>query len=294
MKAAKLSIVIAAFNGPSYLEQTLNSLVRRDDVQVIVVSNYDEGGESLIEGNYPHVNCFCMPRETTVPELRAKGIQHSTGEIVALVEDHCLFNKDWCEQIISAHDSHHQVVGGSIENAGPGLLDWAIYFHDYGKYMPPNRAGTIDSLSGLNISYKRAVLDKYKHTYNIGFFETFVNMELANNGVKLYLAPDAIVYHNKSYRLHEAVVKCYHSGRSFGGMRVSGKTPLVRLKFILGSFILPFLLPARILLTVMAKKRHLKELFFCFPHIVLLMLCWSYGEFCGYLSGEGTSSTRWT
>lgn len=292
----KLSVIIAAFNDISLLELCLASLKGQwemQDTDVFVAANYRDGVQQMFERQFPDVKYLCCSAETTVPELRTQGILHTTGEIVALAEDHCIFDGNWCAEIKKAHQSAYPVIGGSVENASERLLDWAVYFHDYGKYMLPNQAGAVETLSGINVSYKRPFLNKIKDTFQKGFYETFIHLKLTKEGNPLYLIPSAVVYHNKSYKIKEAFTQCYHHGRSFGGMRVSNASISKRLSFVLASTILPALLPLRIALGILKKRRHMKELLLSFPYLVLLMISWSYGECCGYLFGVGGSAARW-
>jgi len=292
----KLSIVIAAFNNVSLLEQCLTSLKgqwEEPDTEVFVAANYSEGVEQMIKNNFPSVLYRCFSKKTTVPELRTEGILQTTGEIVALAEDHGTFDNRWCAQIKKAHESSYSIIGGSIENVSKGLLGWAVYFHDYGKYMLPSRAGVVKTLSEFNISYKRALLNEIKDDFQNGFFGALLDLKLAKEGNSLYLMPTAIVYHNKSYTFKKAFIQCYHYGRSFAVMRVANTSLFLRLGLALGSILLPVILSLRILLNTLRKKRLVKELILSFPYLVLLMISWSYGELCGYLIGEGESTAKW-
>lgn len=293
----KLSIVIAASNNISLLKKCLVSLKGQGeaaDTEVVVVSNYNNGIKEMIEKQFPRVRHISLPEDTTVPELRAQGIFHSSGEVVALIEDHCVLDKNWCSEIRRAHKLHYLVVGGSVENMScERSLDWAVYFYDYGKYMLPNRTGAVDSLSGMNVSYKRSILKQLEDSYRNGFFEVFIHEELKNQGHSLYLMPAAIVYHNKNYGTKEALIEYYHHGRSFGGMRVLNAPLSKRIAFTLGSLALPILLPLRIISRTIGKGRHIRELLLSLPYLLLLMTCWAFGEFCGYVRGEGSSSAKW-
>ncbi|MEP6902065.1 MAG: glycosyltransferase [Actinomycetota bacterium] len=291
----KLSIVIAAWNGNTSLRECLESLKNQTDAaatEIIVVSNFPVNfseSEVLLPAKFTNLS-----ETATVPELRCKGIALARGEIVALVEDQCLFDAHWCEEIKKAHESSNTVVGGSVENASvERALDWAVYFYDYGKYMLPNRAGATAALSGMNVSYKRAVLEEIRDVYKDGFFETFVNEELIKRGHQLYLEPAAIVYHHKNYSLKRAAEHCYHLARSYAAQRVAGGAFSKRAFLIAVSIVLPVLLPVRIVSATVKKGRHLKELTGAMPALILLMTIWSYGEFCGYLLGAGNSAGEW-
>lgn len=293
----RLSVVIAAFNNLPSLERCLNSLkdqVENIDTEIIVASNYHERVKEVLDVQFPHVKHICLSRDTTVPELRTAGISHARGDIVALSEDHCIFDVNWCSEIKKAHESSYQIIGGSVENAScKRLLDWAVYFYEYGGYMLPNKAGIVDALSGNNVSYKRSLLKQIEDSFRKGFYETFIHWKLKKEGQQLFLLPSAIVYHNKNYRIREAFIQCYHHGRSFGGMRVSDTSLLKRLGFMLVSTTLPLLLPSRIAVKILKKGRNVKELLLSLPYLFLLMTSWSYGEFCGYVFGEGQSPAEW-
>lgn len=293
----KLSVVIAAFNNVSSLKRCLASLKGQGegpDTEVIVVSNYNEEVNETIDGQFSHIRYLPCPSGTTVPELRTQGILHARGDIVALAEDHCIFDENWCSEIKKAHELSYPVIGGSVENAScKSLIDWAVYFYEYGRYMLPNKAGIVDALSGNNVSYKGYLLKKMEDSFKKGFFEAFIHWKLKKEGQPLFLVPSAIVYHKKSYRLREAFIQCYHHGRSFGGMRVTNTPLFNRIRFVLCSVGLPVLLPSRIAWRIFKKGRHIKELLMSLPYLFLLMAVWSYGELCGYLLGEGDSPARW-
>lgn len=293
----KLSIVIVASNGLPSLEQCLLSLNGQGEVadtEILVVSNDNGETREMIRQRFPKVSYLPLSKGATVPQMRCEGILRAEGEIVALVEDHCFFDKNWCAEIKKAHEHPYPVVGGAIENAsGETLLNWAAYFYDYGKYMLPHAKGPTDTLSGNNVSYKRSLLEKEKDRFKNGLFEVFFHEELRRQGCELYFAPTVIVFHKKHYELLKLVTHYFHSARSFAGMRVLHAPLLKRLAFALGSLILPILLPLRVAARIVQKGRHLRELWFCFPVLLFLMTAWSLGEFAGYVFGEGSSSSQW-
>jgi len=295
-KQIELSIVIAAWNGVSLLRDCLLSLekqIEKGGAEVIVVSNF-ETGISESKKRFPFAKHIVLSEKTTVPELRTRGILEARGAIIALLEDLCTFDCKWRGEIEKAHEKPYSIVGGTIENSsGMTALDWAVYFYDYGKYMLPVSSGVTDTLSGMNVSYKRELLDLLRENYENGFFETFIHEELKRREHQLYLMPSAVIFHNKNYGLKRISVQFYHQARSFAARRV-GSFPLsIRFSFLLASLTLPILLPARVVLRTVTKKRHFKELIKSAPFLLILMSVWAVGEFCGYLCGEGTSSKEW-
>lgn len=289
-----LSVVIAAWNGAEALRRCLLSLEKQAvAAQVIVVSNFPVE-DFRSDARFSFAEFVVSDAKATVPQLRSRGIAFARGEIVALVEDHCFFDENWCRDIRKAHESEHAAVGGAIENSEDSrALDWAVYFFDYGKYMPPNRAGATETLSGFNASYKKVVLDEFREVYADGFFEVFFNEELKKRGRVLFLTDSATIFHAKHYGLKKTLFQFYHLARSFAARRTAAATTATRAGFAAASLALPVILPTRIASNIIGKNRRIKELLASLPCIFLLMSAWSWGEFRGYLGGEGESAGAW-
>jgi hypothetical protein len=293
----RLSVVIAAWNGVPLLEKCLRSL--REDgneagTEIIAVTNFDGGAGRMIESQFPYVRHEPMLPGTPVPRLRSAGIYCSRGEIVALAEDHCTFGKGWCAAIKHAHELPYAAIGGVVENASvTRALDWAMYFYDYGRFMPPIAAGVVGSLSGNNVSFKRAFLAEVEASFRDGFFEPFTHGALKARGYQLYLAPSVVVYHEKTYRDRAAAAHCYHLARGYAAKRAKKASRVERWKLTVGSAALPLLLTGRIVAPTLRKRRHVGALLRSLPHLLLLLTCWSWGEFRGYLSGPGGSAGEW-
>lgn len=293
---AHISIVIAAWNGSLALRDCLNSIEKQtviEGVEVIAVTNFsiefDDPGFSF---NLSTINA---PEKSTVPELRAIGIGAAEYEIIAIIEDHCICDKEWVANLRMAFTEERTIVGGAVENAETvkSALDWAVYFYDYGKFMLPIPSGPAFSLSGLNTAYRKKALNEVADFCDDGFFETFINKELENRGNVLWLEPSVVVYHSKSYTFRKAAAHCFHLARSFAGRRGENSSLLMKLILPVGALALPILLPARIIASTFQKKRNMGQLVRALPYIVLLMLIWSIGEFIGYIFGEGTSGNYW-
>jgi len=195
----KLSVSIAAWNSPALLQQCLLSLLKQLDArdsEVIVVSNFPADGLRT-QFQSPLLLNFIYVENATVPELRARGIDGASGEIIALLEDHCCVDQAWAQRILQAHESPYAIIGGAVENPGPqNPLNWAIYFYDYGPYMLPDVPRVAAALTGFNF-YKRNVLEEVRNYYRQGRYETFIHQELQRRGYELFLMPSVIVYHNK-------------------------------------------------------------------------------------------------
>jgi hypothetical protein len=292
-----LSIVIAAATGPAALRTCLGSIAAcamADDVEVLVARNFDGEAAAMLGRDFPFVHDVPCPAGTTVPHLRGAGIAASRGGIVALLEDHCTVTPGWAAALRAAHAAGHEVVGGPVDQApGLGPLDWAVYLYDYGRYMPPCAEGPAPLLSGINVSYARGLLEPARRWREEGLFEARFHPALAAGGLDLWLAADAVVLHQKRYRLGPAIESAFHLARGYAAQRVDGRGAAARAAFGAGALALPVLLPARTLATVVPKGRHLGAVARAVPLLVVLQLAWSAGECAGYLAGAGSSLERW-
>jgi GT2 family glycosyltransferase len=297
MRDCALSLVIAASNGPALLRRCLESLARQtdtDSTEILVVSNFPLEAEAAPERGLARVRWIPLPAGTAIPQLRTRGVRQARGAIVALLEDHGVLDAHWIAEIKAAHRLPHAAIGGALENdVRSRPLDWAVYFYDYGAYMPPNPAGEAETLAGNNVAYKRAALAAVEAVYADGFYETFVHEALKRRGETLYLAPGAIVHHCQSYRLGELLPRFYHQARAFAGKRAAGFAPVRRLAMSAGSALLPVVLTVRVARRTLRKGRHQRQLWLSLPCLFLLMTSWALGEWMGYLRGEGDSARHW-
>ena len=294
----KISVVIPSVNGAAHLEECLRALecqTLKDQAEVILADRCGAGVAEAIRKRDLNLKLLSFPPGMTIPQLRALGMKHSQGAIIALTEDHCLAPPCWYERILSAHEARSGVIGGAVEN-DPSItrtVDWAVFFCEYGRYMNPVPDGEVADLPGNNVSYRRECLAHISDLLEAGCsWEGDLHSRLRERGVKLYSDPSIIVYHKKEFGLGYFLSQRYHYSRSYAGMRTQG-TPLLR-KLVRATlcFALPPILTLRIAGWVVGKKRHVSMLFRTLPLILLLTIVWAWGEFVGHLFGPGDSLPR--
>jgi len=292
-----LSIVIASNHSLAELERCLASLVQQSRGQEIEVIVADCGcqDEAIrdVKGKYPEILFIRFPENTPLPKLWGAGIERSTGEIIAITDSTCITDANWVSAILDAHTSSHPVIGGAVEIGDcKKWVDWAAYFCEYGHFMQPLKKGAAMELPGNNVSFKRETLKRGREFVQDGFWKTYWCRRLQEEGVQLMAVPSIVVYYKKSFGLTPFLIRRFHHGRCFAGMRVSQVPLLMRVFYIAGSPLLPFLLLGRTIAGVVPKKRYLKQFILSFPISVLAVVLWSIGEFCGYLTGTGKSCAQ--
>ncbi|MCP4609846.1 MAG: glycosyltransferase [Planctomycetes bacterium] len=295
-KNFKLSVIVVSVNGLPYIGDSLESLEQqycRDEIEIILVDRCGDSVRDFVGQKYPSVKIIKASQETTIPILRALAFRETSGEIIAVLEDHCIVEPDWARSMIEAHQSEYSVIGGSIENAACGkIVDWAAFFCDYSQAIKPLPEGEANILPGNNVSYKRWVIERFRDVIEAGVWDHTLHEHIKDAGIYLYSIPSITVYHKMSARLGWFISQRYHLARSFAGMRFTNVSWFQRALYGAGSVLLPLILAKRIVTSVWKKGRYRRELFLSLPFLVLLLISWGIGELLGYILGLGISSSK--
>lgn len=292
-KSIKLSVVVASIYSHSVLKKCLDSILANngENVEIIVAHNSADEPLADLSAEYADVCFIEFAEKATLPVLWAAGIARSAGEIVAITDSTCIVAENWISEIRTAHQSSDSpVIGGAVEMSdGKNLVDWAAYFCEYGQFMKPLAAGAAEVLPGNNISFKCDVLEKNKQFVENEFWKTYLCRQLQTEGIELMNAPSMLVYYTKSFELMPFLVRRFHHGRCFAGMRIERETVFKRALYAVGTIFLPAVFLVRITAPVLQKRRFVREFLLSLPISVLAILAWSIGETCGYLAGTGKS-----
>ena len=289
----RISVVIACVNGLPSIDECLTALenMRKEhDVEVIVMNCCKDGTVAHIEKKFPSVKLVHFSERLGIPELRARGIACSTGEIVSIIEDHCLVQEGWFEEIIKAHQRGYMAVGGTVENGSvERILDWAVFLCEYSGVMPPMPCGEAEGITGNNASYRKEVLNRVDESVMRQCWEFFIHEELKNAGVKFFSAPTIVVSHKKEFGFFYFMSQRFYYSRSFAGMRRARTSIPKRAFYVCASPLLPGLMFWRMTKQILQKQRHVNKYVLSIPFMVPFLVSYAVGEFVGYLLGPGTS-----
>jgi hypothetical protein len=223
-------------------------------------------------------------------ELRARGVAAARGEIVALMEDHGVADPHWCASIVEAHREPVAGVGGAIDNGVDRILNWAVYFCDFGQYGNPLGPVEAFALSDANVSYKRSALESIRPVWGDIFHEGAINYALRTRGERLLLSPDLVVRQNRLHlNARTALSERRVWGRSYGADR--NLAGLSRWIWAGLSLAIPGLILARLAANALRSRRHVGPFCRAFPMTALLTVAWCLGEMTAYLRGDKKS--RW-
>ena len=293
--ARPLSVSVIMFSGPAQLDACLDSLHRQTgsvEPEIIVPCDDAAIGPDPLRERYPAVTFLRLPGRRTPAELRTAAVRLSGGRIIALLEDHCVPDADWCSRILAAHEAPHAGIGGAVEKGfAPGesrdsALNWAIYLTDYSRYMNPLPAGSAASLTDCNVSYKRAALDAIADLWAHEFHENVVNERFRQKGESLWFDPSIIVREFRPMTVSSALRDRFAFGRLFGSTRVESAPVSRRLVYAAASVVMPPILAHRAAGNLRSRNRHREQILRCTPALLFVSSCWMLGEMVGYLTGS--------
>lgn len=284
----ELSVVLASHNARSSVVECLQAVknqIGENKIEIIVADNSTDETPQIISGDFPGVKLVSASKDKLIPQLWGIGIAESAGEVIALSTTHFVPAENWLKEILQIHEAADAAgVGGAIENdARAGIVSWAIYFCRYSGFMLPfEQANTFD-FAADNASYKRAALERVKHTMTDGFWEVFVHQAMRKEKMPLMQTPKIVVFHRDSFTFSGFARQRFRHGRQFGNARAAQLPAVKRIAFILLSPLIPFIYLYRISRRVLRKKRNIGKYLASLPVLILFLIGWSTGEFCGYL-----------
>lgn len=292
----QLAVVVPAVNTLGDLIGCLAALAReRADVplEVIVVNRLGEAAGAALRVEAPFARVLPVASDVAIPQMRALAIREAKSEAIAVIEDHVIVPRGWARSLLAALAAGEDIVGGAVENAATGtLLDWAAFLCEYSHCLPPLPAGPAEWLTGNNVAYRRALLEKHLALLDAGQWENALHDALRAEGHLLVCRPEIVIGHKKHYTFWEYFSQRYLYARSYAGARVAGASPAKKLAMGLAAFALPPLLFARTVSRILGKGAHTEKLWPSLPLIALFVLVWGAGEVIGYWLGAGDSLAR--
>lgn len=290
-----LSVIVVSFNATGLLEQCVAALVSQSDaaqIEICIISKQQQRDLGTGDGQHPQIHWQQVADSETIPSMRRIGIEQSTADLTALIEDDCIVGPQWLQAILSAHQQgSHPVVGGAIE---PGRykrgLDWGIFYCEFGRFLEPF-SGTVTALPGNNVCYAANILDP--RWIRSGLYEVFVHQKIQNAGSKLIAASGMQVTNINAWRFADCSINPFHHGRAYAGQRFGDRFSGRCLIYGLLAIVLPVVKSYRTIREIRSRKRTDLPLIRALPWILVFQTCWSVGEIAGYLTGPGSSLKKW-
>lgn len=294
-----LTVVVAAWNSPAHLRACLDSLAceqQRTSFDVIICFPTGLGFEAAIPPGESTVAGVALQGTPTVPTLRKAGLDRARGQVVAFLEDHAQVVPGWARALLAGYEAPLPgvvAVGGPVaQGPGLGLLDWGTYLFDYGRFAPPQPTRHTKELSGLNMSFRRTLLDAARPILVDGVYEASLFAWLNGRRNEMLLASDATVTQNKTYTLRGVVGSVFHLGRGYASRRVRGAGRALRALRASSCVLLPPLLLWKAAAPAL-RGRNRTAVVLSLGYLSMILVSWSAGEFAGYVAGSGDSDSQW-
>jgi len=259
---------------------------------VLVVPSIEEA--ALIDSELREFYAYHAAEVGPIKSLswaRASGVRHATAPIVAFAESHAYPAPNWAEALIAAHQEAWAAVGPGMGNANSGgMISWANFFLDYGRWFEIKGGEVMDDVPGRNSSYKRDLLLGYgMELERMLEAESVMHLDLQARGFQLYLEPKAKTYHLNVARVAPWLTERFHAGRSYAAARARAWRWVQRVVYIGGAPLIPFVRLSRTLKDVqrsgLAENLSPKILPFLFASLVVSTV----GEMFGYAFGCGNA-----
>ena len=289
----RISVIVASYNSKGTIEGCLRSLEDQShygEVEIIVVDSSTDGTAEFVEEKFPKVRLFNFRERKYCGDARNIGISEAKGDIVAFIDADCIADRNWLEEILSAHQSPHMAIGGAISNGTPDrCVAWAAFFCEFSQWMPNRHRRYMTDIAGANMSYKREVFAEFGRFIEATYCsDTDFHWRLGQSGHRLLFVPSIVVYHRyledwKRYLNHE-----YEHGQSFARVRVKSRrfSKYKRLAYVLCSPMIALKILLKIGLIHFRNRIYMKYFLKALPMSATGIIFWSMGECIGYAKGQ--------
>jgi GT2 family glycosyltransferase len=218
-----ISVLLCTYNRPKILDLALSALIERTiqkPDQVIVVNGGDEIADQVV---IKYKSCkkidiqLIKTKNKNLASSRNIGLPHCSGEIIAMTDDDAEVFPDWVTQMKRLHAEHPEAgaVGGTVIGTNThtlaGKVADAITFPSWPE--PRN----VRTLPGVNISYKKSVIDQVGSQDESLFRGEDVdfNWRVQKLGYTILYDPSVKVYHHHRPTVKGFLNQHYMYGRAY-------------------------------------------------------------------------------
>ena len=283
-------MAIVCICGAVHLARCLDALkAQRGAPAFAVIVCHDPNIEGVddVAARFPRTSVHSNPEQRSPFELASAALRASAADVILLTEDHCVPRNDWVRRMLDARAPDRAAVGGRVEFvADASALDWAFYFVDFFRYAGPVPAGPSPRVSVCNVAYDRDRLDAVRDVWRVRFQETEVNEALRARFGPLWMEPESEVAMHRSVSLRDALYERYAFGRLFACARIEHVPVSRRLLYAALAPALPAVLLSRMLVKALRAAHLLRHFLRALVPITAMVMCWSWGEWLGYLTGR--------
>jgi len=225
-----VTVVLCTYNRKQLLVECIGAILSQtySRFEIVVVDDGSDDGTGDAIGGFPVDGRIKFLRQSHLGLASARnvGIENSKGGIVCFIDDDCIADRRWLQNIVGAYsDGDIGGVGGRIINHEPWTTPKTLlerFLHKSGLYQ---QRYVGEFLVGANSSYRRAALEAVN-----GFDGSLlkdedadIGMRIIATGMRFAYAPKAMVYHRTRGGFRGLLAQVY--GYGTGHMMVYRKYP---------------------------------------------------------------------
>lgn len=289
-----LSVIITTYNARDTIRACLEALCRQETetpFEIVVVDSSTDGTADIIAENFPEVRLLRFSERKFCGGARNHGVSMAKADIIAFTDADCTVSEGWIEAVLRAHERPDPVIGGAIAPAmGQGVVGWAAYFSEFSHWMPGTPAGTVDDVAGANMSYKKAVFDRYgKFVEGTYCSDSEFHWRLQADGQRPRFDPSMAVRHHCINRLGHFLAHEFNHGRSFGRVRTKARhySGWRRAAYVVLWPLVASKVFGTVFLNNLGNMRYIVPFIAALPLTFLGIVCWVAGETWAYAKLEG-------
>ncbi len=231
---AAFTAIVVNWNGEQLLPECLESLSHQslDGLEILLVDNGStDGSLDLVRSRFPKVRLLALSENRGFAAGNNRGIEASSGEFVALLNNDAVADYHWAEHLLAAaHDSRVGIVASRVllysdrerlDSAGDGMTTVGVGYKrghlvSCGSFAS---AGSVFGASGCAMLLRRSMLAEIG-LFDEDFFllseDSDLSFRAQLRGWTCLYAPNAVVYH----RLNASIGKFSRSHVFYGQRNV--------------------------------------------------------------------------
>jgi GT2 family glycosyltransferase len=284
----RVSVIVAAYHSADFLPRCLEALQAQTfrDFETIVVNSSQENRTAEIVARFPGVRFFQSPERLFPHAARNLGISMAKGYLFAITDADCQADPLWLEELVAAHATGHEVLGGCIDSKARSRISRGIHILKYSPYLCGIPAGPLDIAATGNLLVSRNAWQKIgPFDGSIFSGDALFSWKAHAAGFIPWFVPAAIVTDQDEKYRSGFLSERFQRGKEFGRIRAEfEKWPRPRLlaRFALAPLALLSAL-ARIACECRRASR-LADFLSTLPFQTAAQAAWCVGEAGGYLS----------
>ncbi len=206
-----VSVVICTFNRAKCLKRCIESLKKQtyQNFEIIVVNGPSTDETNQVLEGYRELKVVTQEKLNGLSAARNLGIEASTGEIVAFIDDDAKADENWIKYLVEGYtDESVGGVGGPVfditgnwyqfRNGYISKAGIPSFIHENDLNYNDPKAYFLNYIMGTNSSFRKSILyDIELFDKNIKYYldETDVCVRVIKSGYKIKHINNAIVFH---------------------------------------------------------------------------------------------------